>query len=362
MATMERNPEKILVVRLSAIGDVLFGLPGLEVLKKNYPFAEIHWLAEEKTRILVTGHDLVKRVIVFPRKELSYRLSRPWLWPKAVFQILSYLLELRREKYDIVLDLQGNLKSGINVWLSRGKRKIGFNRNGAREFAWLFVGEKVDPGSDDIHRIEKDLLLIKSITNDGDYIRPRLPGTREGKKSSVAFWESIEGNGPRIAVHPGSSAYNAYKRWPASRYGEAIKRIIEKHDARIGLIEGKNEGELVEAILRGNDGNIKVFPEEKNLLEIGEMVKEADIFLGGDSAPMHLAYLQGVPCVAIFGPKSPNVYGPYKVKKRVLRYPTTCHPCRLRSCRVPLCILGTHVRDVVGAVDSLIGDIHGKKA
>ena len=69
---------------------------------------------------------------------------------------------------------------------------------------------------------------------------------------------------------------------------------------------------------------------------------------------MHLAYLQGVPCVALFGPKSPSVYGPYGVPHRILRYPTSCHPCRLRSCPAPLCILGVQARRAVAAVESLL--------
>ena len=346
-------PASILLVRLSAVGDVLFGLPTLEALARAFPEARIDWLAEEKTRAILEGHPLLRRVLVFPRKTLSREFRRPWLWPRALARLLRHLAALREDRYDLVLDLQGNLKSGLQVLLARGKRKIGFARTGSKEGAWLVVDERVDPGPEGTHRIEKDLRLAAHLGAPAEFRRPRLPVPESARREARAFWEALPGRGPRIVVHPGSSAYNAYKRWPAERYGQVLAELARELDAQVTVIEGRGEEDLVRRLQEGAGRSFAVFPQEKDLLQVAALVGEARIFLGGDSAPMHLAHLQGVPCVALFGPKSPRVYGPYRVPRRILRYPTPCHPCRLRSCPAPLCVLGIHPRHVTAAVRSL---------
>ncbi len=347
----------ILLVRLSAVGDVLFGLPTLEALARAFPGARIDWLAEEKTRSILEGHPLLDRVLVFPRKTLAREFRLPWKWPAALGRLFRHLRELRSRRYDLILDLQGNMKSGLHVLFARGKRKIGFARGGAKEGAWLFVGERVDPGPEGTHRIEKDLRLAAHLGIPAAFARPALPVREEDRRSAREFWKGVPGRGPRIAVHPGSSAYNAYKRWPAERYGRVLAALAEETDARVALIEGRGEEDLVRRLQEGAGRTFAVFPQEKTLLQVAALVGEARIFLGGDSAPMHLAHLQGVPCVALFGPKSPSVYGPYGVPARILRYPVPCHPCRLRSCPAPLCILGVHPRHVEEAVRSLLEEV-----
>ncbi len=358
MATNQQEPvSSILLVRLSAVGDVLFGLPALEALARAFPQARIDWLAEEKTRGLLEGHPALDRVLVFPRKTLAREFRRPWTWPAALARLWRHVAGLRARPYDLVLDLQGNMKSSLQVLLARGKRKIGFRKGGSKEGAWLWVKERVDPGPEGTHRIEKDLRLAAHLGIPAEFTRPALPVPDEARREARAFWEALPGEGPRIAVHPGSSAYNAYKRWPPSRYGETLAALAGDLDARIVLVEGRGEEDLVARVRERAGLSFPVFPQEKTLLQVAALLGEAHLFLGGDSAPMHLAHLQGIPCVALFGPKSPSVYGPYRVPSRILRYPTPCHPCRLRSCPVPLCILGVHPRQVIQAVRSLWEEI-----
>ncbi len=358
MTTDPKTPvSSILLVRLSAVGDVLFGLPVLEALARAFPQARIDWLAEEKTRGILEGHPALDRVLVFPRKTLSREIRRPWSWPSALGRLFRHISLLRSRRYDLVLDLQGNMKSALQVLLARGKRKIGFQRGGSKEGAWLWVKERVDPGPEGTHRIEKDLRLAAHLGIPADFIRPALPIAPEDRREGRRFWETLRGRGPKIAVHPGSSAYNAYKRWPAERYGEVLASLVEEMGARVVLVEGRGEEDLVARVRQSAGLPLAVFPQEKSLLQVAALLGEAHLFLGGDSAPMHLAHLQGIPCVALFGPKSPSVYGPYRVPARILRYPTPCHPCRLRSCPVPLCILGVHPRHVQEAVRSLWEEI-----
>ena len=331
------------------MGDILLGLPVLEDLARAFPQARIDWLCEEKSAQLLEDHPRIDRLHVFPRRALSYHWARPWRWPRALLELARFFTNLRRYEYDGLLDLQGNLKSSLQVLLARSRRKIGFDRRGSREGAWLAVREQVDPGPARLHRIEKDLRLARALGAPGAYHRPSLGLDGPRRAAAEGFWQKVPGTGPRLVVHPGSSRRNAYKRWPAERYGAVVRRLREETDARVVMIEGPGEEELLHRAAAGG-ARFTLFPRERSLREAAALIGSAHLFLGGDSAPLHLASLQGIPCVALFGPKSPARFGPFQVPARILRHPTSCHPCRLRTCPVPLCVKGIQPEEVVAAV------------
>ena len=137
------RPVKILIVKLSAIGDVVHSLPFLEVLWKGLPEARIDWLVEEGAFQLIEGHPAVHRIIVSRRKSWQRKLTKKAHPLSVLRELCAFLKDLRSTDYDLVIDLQGLLKSGVLVGLSKGKRKIGMN--GSREGAGLFLNERPIP-------------------------------------------------------------------------------------------------------------------------------------------------------------------------------------------------------------------------
>ena len=135
------KPKSILIVKLSAIGDVVHSLPLLEVLRKNLPEARIDWLVEEEASQIIEGHKDLDRMIVSHRKSWQKRFLRPGQKTALLREIREFIRNLRSVRYDLVIDLQGLFKSGILTGLSRGRRKIGFT-GGGKEGSYLFLTEK----------------------------------------------------------------------------------------------------------------------------------------------------------------------------------------------------------------------------
>ena len=149
-----------LIIKLSAIGDVVLSLGFLEALRSAYPDARITWVVEEAASDIVLGHPALDRVIVSRRKRWGRNIKRGRIGA-ALNDISIFRQELRREKYDVVVDLQGLFKSGILAFLSRGRRKIGFH--GTRELSWVFLNERLPAYNPDRHAAMRYLDVAKYL-------------------------------------------------------------------------------------------------------------------------------------------------------------------------------------------------------
>ena len=132
-----KTPDSILIVKLSAIGDVVHTLPLLEVLRKNFPQARIDWVVEEEAGQIIKGHPMLDHVLISRRKSWQKSMTTPRARTAALREMIRFIRELRSHKYDLVIDLHGLFKSGVLTGLSKGKRKIGFT--GGREGSSLFL-------------------------------------------------------------------------------------------------------------------------------------------------------------------------------------------------------------------------------
>ncbi|MCP4668524.1 MAG: lipopolysaccharide heptosyltransferase I, partial [Deltaproteobacteria bacterium] len=146
---MNDEPSSILIIKLSAIGDVVHALPLLSVLRENYPRARIDWLVEEEAAQIIEGHPDLNRVIVSRRKSWLRRFMKCAEYSNVAREVTGLLRNVRNFEYDLVIDLQGLFKSGILTGLSKGKRKIGMD--GAREGGRFFLNERPVPVDYDQH-------------------------------------------------------------------------------------------------------------------------------------------------------------------------------------------------------------------
>jgi len=153
------NRLHILVVRLSALGDVLFTLPAVRALRRTYPDAVIDWVVEDKAATLLEGESCVDNVIVYPRRALARALRSPAAFVAALKALATHVTLLRRQAYHVVLDFQGNLKSALHTVAARGRRKAGFGRGLSKEASFLALSEVVRPHLDSPHRIDKAMAL-----------------------------------------------------------------------------------------------------------------------------------------------------------------------------------------------------------
>ena len=351
--TTER-PMHILIVRLSAIGDVVHALPVLCALRRRFPKATISWLVEDRARDIVEGHPDLDHVFVFERAGLQEGIKRPGRWISTVKAFFGFVRRLRRARFDVSLDVQGNLKSALLLALFRPKTRIGFLREFCREGNFLVNRVRVGPGSGRIHRVEKNLSLLAPLGVTPDGATPRLPSSDEARREAERIMGEINPEGePSIALHPGTSAFGAFKRWPAERYRTLIECLRASRDVKLLITQGPGEEGIVEEILEGIPARPAVVAPRR-ISHLVELLRRTSLFIGGDTGPMHIASALGVPVVAIFGPKDPVIYGPRFSPAIVVRKELDCSPCTKRSCDHVECIESITAEEVKEAAISLL--------
>lgn len=316
-------------MRLSALGDVVHALPALAALRQAFPGAHLGWLVEDRAASLLADHPHLDRVHVVPRRAWSEKLGRD---PLAVVPQLNGLVrELRRERYQVALDFQSNFRSGLLTWLSGAPRRIGQPRRYAKEGArLLFLGESPDPVPKEVHKIERNLQLLRPLGVPIDPVpRPALPPFSPAAEALLAGLRA--GPGPRVVLGAGVSAFGALKAWREDRFAELARGLVAR-GARV-LFAWGGAGEEVQArrIAAAAPG-AELAPATGSLTELAALLLAADLFVGVDSGPLHLAAAQGTKVLGLYGPKHPGTYGPYWPGHRVVRSGIECSPCRHRRC------------------------------
>jgi ADP-heptose:LPS heptosyltransferase len=298
---------RLLLVRLSALGDVTMAIHALAAVRARRPEARVGWLVEDRFQSLLEGHPQIDILHVYDRR----RVRVPW----------ALIRSLRRERYDIALDLQGNLKSGILARLAGAARTIGLDAPLAREGNRLFVRERVRPPEG--HRLDAALALVERALGPGPVAPAVLPAKGEPHGS--------------IVLHPGVSRFGAFKRWPAAAFADLGDRLAARLGTHVVLTAGPGERADAEAV-RAKMRSPATIAEPPGLRAHADLLSGARLFVASDTGPAHIAAALGVPTVTLFGPKDPRLFAPVGPRARAVRAGVRCSPCALRSCPDPVCM------------------------
>lgn len=311
------EPRRILVVKLSSLGDTLHALPAVAELRDRLP-ATVDWAVQPAFAPLVRAFACVDRVFEVPRP------SRPREWARA-------LLALRRAgPWDLVVDLQGLLKSALVARAARAPRRIGpsFAREGSRLLYTEIAGRR----DKSRHAIDEcfDVLRHLGIPVPAE---PRFPlSVPAPDPDALDPPELASLSGPRVAVAPYSRWPS--KNWPAERFAEAIRLLVQERGARVHVLGGPGDRAGAQAILDAAGVPAANHCGAFSLVESAGLLSRCEALLTNDSGPMHLAAALGVRCVALFGPTSAARTGPYGPRHAILRAEPECPraPCRRRVC------------------------------
>ena len=342
---MSSAPRRVLVIRLSAIGDVVNTLPAVTLLRRALPDAVLGFVVEDRARDVIVGHPLLDRTYVFPRKRWRTLLWRPASWGVLAREVRAFVRELRAVKWDVALDVQSNLKGAAFAFASGAARRVGFARGHDYELNHLLSTDQVVPPADRPHRVDKFASLAGAIGVAGEireYVLPEDGAARE----RIAAWCLREALAPHgfVVLHPGTSDHGAEKRWPAESFAALARGIARDLHRPVVVTWGPGEEALASQVCALSEGAARLAPPTASLLELVELLRLAGVFVSADTGPMHLAAASGVPCVALFGPKDPAVYGPYGPGHAVLRPP---HGSRVTA--------DIAVEDVLAAVTAKAG-------
>lgn len=334
---------RILIVRLGALGDIVHAIPVAAALRRAYPSAEIDWLVSVKHReILDLVPILNQRIAINDRGEGD-----------GGSPLLATLKQLRRSRYDVALDLQGLLKSGVIARLSGARRVIGFNGKYAREsLARLFYTDVHDPGGEGIyapsetrHVVDINLGVLAALgVNDR---APEFP--IETRASAVAQAMTKEAGGRYALLNPGAAWPN--KRWPPPRLSALASALRDRRGLRSVVLWGPGEMELAEEVV-ATAGGAAILSPRTSIADVVALARGASVMVSGDTGPTHLAAAVGTPLVGIYGPTRPERNGPWMKNDEHVSRAAICQCHHFRQCRVEkMCLLDVQVDEVLASVE-----------
>jgi heptosyltransferase-1 len=354
-APVPRLPDpvkRLLVIRQSALGDIVNALHALATIRRSAPGARIGWVVDDRFRDVFDAVEGVDDVIVYPRRRWGRFVARPWRWPQLALEWTRYRRDLRARGFEVVIDLQGNTKSGMSRRATRAPVAICFDRR-------VHPGGDGDPGDDRRLRSDQFLSVLQQAG-----MKPvhepfpwRVP--EESVRRVDAFLKPLGLEGRPFAVlHPGSSAFGAYKRWPADRFGMLADRLAASGIPGI-VVWGPGEQAMARSLVEQSAGStggagVHLAIETTPLSVLVALLRRAAVFIGNDSGPLHVASACGTPTVGLYGPKDPGIYAPYMAPRAILYHPLPCSPCGRRRCDNPECMKALSVDAVFDRTMSML--------
>jgi heptosyltransferase-1 len=338
-----RTPEKILIIRLSSLGDILHALPALGCLRSSFPTARIDWLVEKRNSFLLSAVGGIDEVIVL---DTSLLRKSPWI-PAAWGPARELIAFLRAREYDACIDFQGLLKTGLLAALSGARTRIGFPGKLVREWpAHWFYQQTPGPPPGETHVVELNKLLARSAGADpaSPMVEFKVPPQDDSYVRSLLKAEGLE---DFVVINPGGGWPT--KRWAPGRYGRLAARILNELGLPVIVTTGPGEEALFAEIssVEGTNG-IRHF--QLSFLQLIPFLRKARLLIGGDTGPFHLACALGTSVVGIFGPTSPVRNGPWRVGEQSVFHQLPCSFCNGRTCPTQIECMQITVEEVFDAV------------
>jgi heptosyltransferase I len=351
------EPQRILVVRLGALGDIIHTLPAVGALRQRFPDAEIGWVVEERWVELLCASScpragprslqrpLVDRLHFVKTKLWRKSLASPETW----HEIAVALSDLRAPHYDVAVDFQGSIRSALIARLSQAQDIYGFAQPRETIASMFYSHPVLARGS---HVIEQNLSLAEAVAH--RHLAPctvgfPLDSAAERKCEDLLRDLAIT---DFVLLNPGAG-WGA-KQWPADRFGE-VARDLTRLGFKPLVNFGPGEEPLAQTVEAASEGTARSI--SCSLAELIALVRRARLFIGGDTGPLHLASALKVPVVAIFGPTDPDRNGPYGTQNVVLRSPSS-QTSHSRRAEIDPGLLEITAAQVLHAARQLLGVGH----
>jgi len=331
----------ILIIKLRYIGDVLLATPVLRALHERFPEARLTVAVNRGTEEVLKWNPDVQEVLVVEKGGLSEQLR--------------FLLDVRRRRFDAVIELTDGDRAAILAGLSGAPVRIGFNE----EHRWrglLFTA--IAPAlSGTVHRVDYDLQALLPLGIEAKASQPRLYTSLEDDERAARLLEEVGLAGarePLVMFQPGARYW--FKAWPAERFAALADRLSDSFGCQVMIGGSESERALAEDIRRLARSRPTVLAGRTPLLTYAAVLKRCRLFVGNDNGPMHMAAALSVPVVALFGPSNPDEWGPRGPQVRVLYKGLDCRRCFHPTCErgEESCMRQISVEEVCAVVGALL--------
>ena len=335
--------KNILIVKLSAIGDVIHALPVAHALKQKYPQARITWVVEKPAYDLLTNNPNIDEIILFDKPRF-----------KSLVGLLKYSPEfsarLREHHFDLAIDLQGLFKSAAIVALSNAKQRLGYCN--MRELSHL-VSKPVCGTHSNGHIVDRylDVALFLGCEIQQTVFTINSTKEEQSNAAAIALTAGLSLNQPYVILAPGTNWPS--KCWPAERFGQLAEKLHELEIVSV-IVGGANDSGLAQ-LIRNVCSTVVDLTGKTTLKELAYIIQKSSCFVGGDTGPMHLAVAVKTPVVALFGPTDPARNGPYGHGHTVITVQEECQGCWKRQCpKEKQCLSSIEAQPVLDVIYNIV--------
>ena len=334
------NPRNILLILHGSIGDVTRALPLANLIRRGYPKAKIVWSIEPSAFPIVDRHRAVDEVVLFDR-------SRWWQ------SVAPFLKRIRSGRFDLVLDLQRILKSGLISWWSGAPYRVGFHRRDCKEFNWLFNNRCIPAVGEAISKLNHYLRFAEFV---GLKPYPIEWGIRLTPAELESVDRMLRGVGDAFAVFFVGAAWES-KKWFPSQTGKSAAEVQRRCGLEIVLLGGEEDVGFAEEVSSFPGLRATNYAGKTSLREAIGILARARVAIGPDTGLMHLSAAVGTPVVSLWGSTSPVRTGPYGNEDLVTQGKASCSPCYLRRCPIGrICMQSIDVEAVIPKVERALAE------
>jgi heptosyltransferase I len=287
---------RILIVRLSAIGDAIQTMPVACALRERFPDAFLAWAVESRAAALLREHEALDELIELPRG-----------WLKSPGGVWRLRRRLRDLQFDTTVDVQSLTKSAILARLSGARQRIGFGNPGGRELSKWFNNQRVDPKTS--HVVDRYLELLRPLGIESPTVRFQVPEHEEDRAAAEQIIDELGLPAGFAIINPGAGWPS--KLWPTDRYAAVARHLNDAwHLPTLVVWAGQAERAMAEQIAHASPAAVHICPPT-TLPQLAAISRQAKLFIGSDTGPLHLAAAVGTPCVGLYGPWPASRHGPY---------------------------------------------------
>jgi len=326
---------KILVIRIWGRGDLVIALPILRALRKKFPEAHVTMLITNRIKDIVEGDPCIDELITLDTSKVS----------QIIKTFAGAIKKIRKGKFDLTVDLEQYLRtSALFAYLSRARIRVGFDTS--NQWRGFLFTHKV-PFNPDQHVLDcfSDLINAVGVSLPIKKLE-KLWITAEDREFALKFLKAsgISDDELKIGIHVGSSENTLSKRWPKERFAQLADKLMQEYRAKVIFVGGPNEMLDIEDVIKLMNAEPINAVRKMSLQQTAALLEKCNLFIGNDSALMHIAAAMGAPTIGLFGPSLPSWFGPYGEEHMAIYKSVGCNPCYIPHFgKIPKCAKGENI-------------------
>lgn len=335
-----QTSSRILIVRLTALGDVIHGLPVATALRNHFPAATISWVVEGRGAELIAGHPDLDSIIRLPRH-----------WSRSLGSIRAVRRQLRQQKFDVAVDLQCLTKSALVAWMSGAKRRLGVAGDDGRELSKLLNNELTQVNAS--HVVEHYLQILRPLGIESPDVEFKVPEQSVDGEFAEQTLAQLSLAGGRFAIlNPGAGWPS--KLWPAERYGELARHLLQTHGVQSLAVWGDSDERLLAHAIEKHSSGAAITAPHTTMPQLAAITRRASLFVGSDTGPMHLSVAVGTPTISLHGTSRAEWCGAYGPSNICLQHHYQSGTARERRSADNIAMRAISVGRVAEACDTLL--------